>query len=359
MAIPFSSSFAFRRVKAEIIRKALMQMQNLERSPEDTLRTLIESSKAASLKGALLKTGRGQERSEVRTPSELKPLIAALLSFPAELSSWLVMIGIMNPSKAITIPPGFQGDVMMAMECANYSDPDLLEKASRHIARSLFLLPSLRLSRAMARDIGMPFGGGRSLAAKDIRVLMNWGYFPADARLTQTSPPGWNCEMRTAVFNSLGSLHPQAPRLLRIDRLEMTAPTPLTRWAHIPDPEALKVIDEGIKLAENGNYGRAIEKFLTAGEIDSIVLPDSFRNQAWVMAKQCQFTEAVDLCDKALAIDPEYAEVWHLKGNCLGKAHRFSAALQAYQKTKELGFSSAGLETNIATCKRAIRDGYS
>ena len=57
-----------------------------------------------------------------------------------------------------------------------------------------------------------------------------------------------------------------------------------------------------------------------------------YYNEGVEFAKLGQFTEAVASYDKALAINPDYAEAWKSRGKALGNLDRVSEALTSFDK---------------------------
>jgi len=65
---------------------------------------------------------------------------------------------------------------------------------------------------------------------------------------------------------------------------------------------------------------------------DTFALSDAISNRAKTVATLCDYTEAVDSFDKAIAINPNYAEAWYQRGVGLHILGHDSDAVSSYDK---------------------------
>jgi hypothetical protein len=350
----FKERRQFAELKDKIAHKANRLCQERGRLPNDILAEFVTRSGMMNVAPAL---SEDRARSQLRTPRDLAPFLELVLSLPPELSAWLTA-HIQPVLASFGLPMGVGGDIMLAFENANYVLCGKLDAAAKHLAFSLCLMPTLGLARNTLMDLGTPFvpeqllGSRASQDTKALDAAARQGFAPLYARSM-----GWNVEMRKAVVDQLDAYDPQMKALLRTDQVR-ARPVPVTlAWPRPPNNDAVDLLNLGIDDAGCGRLEAALMSLEAARRADPMIAPEALRNIAWVEAKQGHYASAVDHCREALASDPEYAEVWYHLGICLAKGRRFGEALDAYERAKAFGFSSGGLEPNIATCKRAVAMG--
>ena len=341
----------YRELRKQQIEKAELQSQHLDQPADDFLVTTFDKIKAESLGGA----NSGSRRTEIRTPVKLKPLLEQMLSLPPELSAWLIMYKVGKAILKARLPLELQGDIMMAFEVVNYILPEKTPEAAGHLACALCILPSLGRARATLAGLGAPFHE-KGLSQEDVTALIKQGFLP-EGVITSTNALvrlGWNLEMREAVVSELNRKVLNANHLFQIDKMQKTEHQELRRLASRPDPVAEDLLQ---KAMEEPDLQKACDLYAQAGRIDPVLMPDVFRNQAWILAKWKRYEDAVGLLRLALEEDSGYAEVWYHLGICLTKLQQFTEALGAFEKAKLLGLRKAGLEPNMAACRRAIANG--
>jgi tetratricopeptide (TPR) repeat protein len=76
---------------------------------------------------------------------------------------------------------------------------------------------------------------------------------------------------------------------------------------------------------------------------------DEIFDQAYRMMEQGKPAQALALYEKALAANPDSADIWQEYTICLRKLKRFQKALQAGWRTLELGNESEGTTFTILT----------
>ncbi|MCE2425742.1 MAG: tetratricopeptide repeat protein [Pseudomonadales bacterium] len=100
----------------------------------------------------------------------------------------------------------------------------------------------------------------------------------------------------------------------------------------------------------------AMATYRQAEALDS----DDFRwpyFRAHLIAEAAEHAEALEVLDKALAIDPEYAPAWLWRGSWLLKAGNPDDAMDAFSRAKDLGGGdeaqwscSAGMTRRLKSC---------
>jgi len=341
----------YSQLRKELIQKAQLKCEQLYSPADDILVKAFRQARLEQIDGTLI----GRKRTNIRTPLALKPLLEIMLDLPPELSAWLVFYRIGKAISVLGLPIEVQGDIMMAFECGNFVLPEKTSNAARHLAHALCLMPSLGRARTTLHNLGCPWDD-RKMSEEEMDQLVRQGCLPQDVMVSSNGliRLGWNVEMREAVVGEIQKIHPDLRHLLQFDRMQEKERAALRRWETMPNQEAAGLLQKGIEVARMGHFEEALELLDKAGNSDPALLPDVFRNKAWILSKQKHYEECADLCRQALNIDSEYAEVWYQLGICLAKSMRYSEALKAYEKAKLLGFRSSGLEPNMETCRRAI-----
>jgi tetratricopeptide (TPR) repeat protein len=349
----FRDRSAYSRLRKDLIRRARLSCQQLNLPEDDVLVAAFGKAKTPATGGAFV----GGRRTADRTPVELEPLMEIMFSYPPELSAWLILYRIQKAIFTLGLPIQLQGDIMMAIESANFVLPAKTVEAACVLAHALCMMPSLGRARATLLNLGVPYND--EVSEDDARLLVRQGYLPSDLKVSTGGPVrlGWNVEMREAVVQELARISPEAPRLLQVSRMQQSEEKALKRWDKMPASDAVELLQKGMDLAGSGRLDEALDVLDRAALADPLVRPDVFRNKAWVFARRKQYDRAVECCRQALQIDPDYAEVWYHLGICLAQLKRFGEGLSAFEKAKSLGFRSGGLELNMNTCRRAISDG--
>jgi tetratricopeptide (TPR) repeat protein len=345
------NSLAYAEIRTRLVRDAEFECQRMTLSAEQLI---VEAFKKSNMS----MTGRpmmGRGKANTRTPEQLKGVIEVLLSYPPVLSAWLVRYHIARALTAANLPMHVQGDLMMTLENANYVFPDKAETAAAVLACALCMQPWLWLARSTLFGLGVPLGNERSVSEDQFQTAVRHGYLPQDVKLPDPKAIvlGWNCEMRAKVADALERIDSRLSAMMRLQKFRRIRKRPLERWAHKPDEQGVSLLAQGIELAGQGQLEQAYSVLDEAGRKDSVLMPDVLRNQEWILSKQGKYAQAAELARKALAIDPGYREVWYALGIDLAKMGQYPDALDAYEKAKELGHRSSGLEHNIQVCRRA------
>ncbi len=161
--------------------------------------------------------------------------------------------------------------------------------------------------------------------------------------------------MRANVANALEGIDSRLAEVMKLQNYRRIQKRPVMRQKHKPEAEAVMLLEKGIELAGQGQLEEAYRMLEEAGRKDASLLPDTLRNQEWICSNKAQYEEAARLAREALALAPDYAEVWYALGIDLAKLGQYRDALHAYQQAKKLGHRSEGLEHNIKVCKRASK----
>lgn len=343
---------AYAEIKAKVCHQAEFECQKMDLLAEQILVEVFKKSNLSMTGNPIM----GNRRARLRAPGQLRGVIDALLSYSPVLSAWLVRYHIVRALKVSRLPIHLQGDIMMALENANYVLPEKIRAEAQLLAYSLCMLPTLGWARATLFGLGTPLNE-RPVPPSEFEAAVKAGFLPQDVISTgeNTVQLGWNCEMRANVADALEYIDPRLSSLMKLEKFRRVKKRPLKRRGQELDEDAVKLLRKGIDLAGGGDGEKkqAFEMLEKAGKKESSLLPDVLRNQAWILSKQGDRTGAVSLARKALDLAPDYAEVWYAMGIDLGAMGQYEEALQAYQKAKKLGHRSKGLEHNIAVCKRA------
>ena len=105
----------------------------------------------------------------------------------------------------------------------------------------------------------------------------------------------------------------------------------------------IKIVNEGVACAEQGQYAQAIEKYEAAIKLE----PDlsyayiNIANAYWHLKK---YEESITMSKKALQIDPSDARAYGNIGNAYYSSGKRNEAKDAYKKAKELYKESVDLE---------------
>ncbi|RMF28848.1 MAG: tetratricopeptide repeat protein, partial [Candidatus Nitrosothermus koennekii] len=68
------------------------------------------------------------------------------------------------------------------------------------------------------------------------------------------------------------------------------------------------------------------------------------------------YKEALEAFDKAIAIDPNFADAWNNKGVALAKLKRYEEALEAFDKALEINPKFAEAKNARDLCKKLLEN---
>ena len=340
----------YAKIRTRLVHEAEFECQRMALSADQLL---VEAFK----KGDLSMAGEpmtDKGKANIRTPEQLKGTIKVLLEYPPVLSAWLIRYHIERALMTAHVPHHVQGDLMMALENANYVFPDKSKAAAELLACALCMQPFLWLARSTLFGLGTPLTE-QPVSKAHFQFCIKQGYLPQDSKPSGHNAVllGWNCEMRANVAAALEKIDLRLAEVMRLRKFRRVKKRPLERWEHQPDEEAVSLLEKGIDLAGQKQLEQAYSVLEKAGKKDAALLPDVLRNQEWILSKQGNYAQAAELARKALAIDPDYPEIWYALGIDLAKMGQYAKALEAYQTAQKLGHRSRGLEHNIEVCKRA------
>jgi predicted O-linked N-acetylglucosamine transferase (SPINDLY family) len=91
----------------------------------------------------------------------------------------------------------------------------------------------------------------------------------------------------------------------------------------------------GVIAATNQNPTLAAELLGMATEVNSQNAP-AYSNRGAVLNELKRFEEALDSCDRAIVIKPDYADAHYNRGNALSELKRFEEALVSYESAIEI-----------------------
>lgn len=102
---------------------------------------------------------------------------------------------------------------------------------------------------------------------------------------------------------------------------------------HLADPEAWN--DRGVTLSEQGRYQEALEACEEALKLWPN-FPEAWNNKGAILSELGRCQEALEAYEMALSIKPEYPEAWHGRGWALSCLQRHEEALEAYDRALDL-----------------------
>ena len=88
-------------------------------------------------------------------------------------------------------------------------------------------------------------------------------------------------------------------------------------------------------LSATSKFTEAITSFDKAIEINPYYA-DAFYNKGMALSATSKFTEAITSFDKAIEINPYYADAFYNKGMALSATSKFTEAIFSYEKTLEI-----------------------
>jgi tetratricopeptide (TPR) repeat protein len=92
---------------------------------------------------------------------------------------------------------------------------------------------------------------------------------------------------------------------------------------------------KGYALAKQGKYDDAIQAFDKAIQLNPN-FANAWNNKGWILAKQGKYDDAIQACDKAIQLAPKNDSVWSIKGYALAKQGKYDDAIQAFDKAIQL-----------------------
>ena len=169
----------YRKLRESIIQKAKLQCQQMNLPADELLVDAFKKANILSVDGASVKGPLG--KTKLRIPGELRPLLEIMLSWPPELSAYIVNNHIIKVLSSFDLPVELQGDIMMAFECANYVLPQKADAAARHLATALCVMPSLGRARSILKNLGCPYTT-KPVTESQVETLKRQGFLPEDVK---------------------------------------------------------------------------------------------------------------------------------------------------------------------------------
>jgi tetratricopeptide (TPR) repeat protein len=119
--------------------------------------------------------------------------------------------------------------------------------------------------------------------------------------------------------------------------------------------DAHKLLDLALRLASVGNYDEALCLLDEVAKLAPGLKADAYRNKAVIFGQLKDYRQSLEWCERALQLEPDYAEVWYQAGMCYFRFAQFQKALDCYERAKQLGLRRAGLEHDIRACRLNLR----
>ncbi len=142
------------------------------------------------------------------------------------------------------------------------------------------------------------------------------------------------------------------------DRFRSAGRTPASSNATIatsPEQEAIRLIDEGNVIEQEGRLEEAMQRYLAAIEL----LPTLARahlNRGNILLKKGDTKGAIQAFDTAIQHSPEYAAAYYNKGNVLHDLKDFEASIAAYRQAVAITPDLAVAHNNLGLAlKDAVR----
>jgi tetratricopeptide (TPR) repeat protein len=112
-------------------------------------------------------------------------------------------------------------------------------------------------------------------------------------------------------------------------------------------------VDQGMFLYNQGKYAEAIGAFDKAIELN----PQYAEAWCWkglTLGLLGKYDEATQACDKAIELDSEYAPAWYGKGNALYNQGKYDEALQAHDKAIQIAPNYADAWNGKGLCLKLL-----
>ncbi len=100
---------------------------------------------------------------------------------------------------------------------------------------------------------------------------------------------------------------------------------------YIPERDAVKWINTGVALSNQGYYDEAIKAYDEAARLDRNN-PFVYYNKGVALSNQGYYDEAIKAFDEAIKLDPNYAAAWNGKGVALSNQGMYDDAIKAFDK---------------------------
>jgi tetratricopeptide (TPR) repeat protein len=179
------------------------------------------------------------------------------------------------------------------------------------------------------------------------RVLIN----RSDSQSYRVQTSDWHCwkkrEFMSALWNRL-------KHIVRFDQGNQDEPThsPFAVERH----EARKLVLKANELCENGEYLEAIECLNRALDINP-QYAEAWSIKGAALLSLERYPEAMASCDRALEIDRQLGLAWMNKGSSLSALERFGEARACFEEAQRLGDSRAAQAINSLEETRLFREG--
>lgn len=97
---------------------------------------------------------------------------------------------------------------------------------------------------------------------------------------------------------------------------------------------ARQLIEDGKYLISSGDLDAAIETFQKSLELDP--LAEAYTYLGWILSLKGYWNEAIELCHKAIALDPDFGNPYNDIGSYLIQMKRYEEAIPWLEKAKEI-----------------------
>ena len=98
---------------------------------------------------------------------------------------------------------------------------------------------------------------------------------------------------------------------------------------------SINLYNKGVALVNLGKLDEAIKAYDKAIEINP-QYADAWYNKGNILCQLGKFDEGIKAYDKTIEINPKYSNAWYNKGNALDDSGRHDEAIKAYDKAIEL-----------------------
>jgi tetratricopeptide (TPR) repeat protein len=111
------------------------------------------------------------------------------------------------------------------------------------------------------------------------------------------------------------------------------------------------LLQEAIKLTEEGNYDRAIEIY---NKLIPYEIPEVFNNLGNIYRRQGMLGRAIEMYRKAIHICPNFSIAYFNLACALMEVDRYNEAVMFFEKAEKLGLKSFDLDVQLALCYIAL-----
>ncbi|QIV78257.1 tetratricopeptide repeat protein [Fervidobacterium pennivorans] len=111
------------------------------------------------------------------------------------------------------------------------------------------------------------------------------------------------------------------------------------------------LLQEAIKLTEEGNYDRAIEIY---NKLIPYEIPEVFNNLGNIYRRQGLLGRAIEMYRRAIQLYPNFPIAYFNLACALMEVDKYNEAVMFFEKAEKLGLKSFDLDVQLALCYIAL-----